>query len=66
MAETASCAAPRCPGNIAEWSPSRLIYRGEIVAMLFAIADMNASLEAILNLFREEFGGGEELPGEYS
>jgi hypothetical protein len=46
--------------------PEQLIYRGEIVPMLFAIADMNANLEAILDLLGEEFGGGEELPEEDS
>jgi hypothetical protein len=39
-----------------------LIYRGEVVAMLFAVADLNVKLERILELLEEEFGGGEALP----
>jgi hypothetical protein len=38
-----------------------LIDRREVVAMLFAVADLNVKLERILELLEEEFGGGEAL-----
>ena len=44
--------------------PEQPISRAELEGMLFAIADINANVEAILNLLEEEFGGGEELPEE--
>ena len=40
----------------------RLVEREEIVAMLFAIADLNAKVGQILQLLEEELGGGEALP----
>ena len=42
--------------------PGRLVEREEIVAMLFAIADLNAKVGQILQLLEEELGGGEALP----
>jgi hypothetical protein len=42
--------------------PEPLIYRGEVAAMLFAVADMNANIEKILKLLEDEFGG--EVPEE--
>jgi hypothetical protein len=42
--------------------PEPLASRSEVEAMLFAIADMNLTLKAILTLLEEEFGGEEELP----
>jgi hypothetical protein len=41
---------------------ARLVDREELVAMLFAIADLNAKVGRILELLEEEFGGGEALP----
>jgi hypothetical protein len=40
----------------------RLVEREEVVAMLFAIAYLNAKVGRILQLLEEEFGGGEALP----
>jgi hypothetical protein len=42
--------------------PVRLVERGEVVAMLFAIADLYAKVGRILQLLEEEFDGGEPLP----
>jgi hypothetical protein len=42
------------------------IYREEVVAMLFAIAVLNAMVERILRLLEEEFGGEEGVPQENS
>ena len=42
--------------------PSRLVAREEVVAMLFAIADLNSMVGRILQLLEEELGGGEALP----
>ncbi|HEY8629449.1 MAG TPA: hypothetical protein VIL73_02745 [Gaiellaceae bacterium] len=42
--------------------PGRLAEREEVVAMLFAIADLNAKVGRILQLLEEEFGGCEALP----
>jgi hypothetical protein len=44
--------------------PPPLIYRREVVAMLFAIADLNSNVEQILQLLEEESGGEEGLPEE--
>lgn len=41
-----------------------LISRQEAVAMLFAIADLNANVERILRLLEEEFGDEEGLSEE--
>jgi hypothetical protein len=43
-----------------------LSYRREVVAMLFAIADLNANVERILELLEGEAGGDEGLPEEDS
>jgi len=40
----------------------RLVEREEVVAMLFAIADLNAKVGQNLQLLEEELGGGEALP----
>ncbi len=48
--------------TIGHVEPGRLVEREEIVAMLFAIADLNAKVGRILELLEEEFGGGEALP----
>ncbi len=48
--------------TIGHVEPGRLVERDEIVAMLFAIADLNAKVGRILELLEEEFGGGEALP----
>ena len=40
----------------------RLVEREEVVAMLFAIADLNAKVGQNLQLLEEEVGGGEALP----
>jgi hypothetical protein len=40
------------------------IYRREVVAMLFAIADLNANVERILQLLEGDLGGDEGLPEE--
>ena len=42
--------------------PEPLVYRGEVTATLFAVADMNANVRAIRELLEEELGGEEELP----
>jgi hypothetical protein len=42
------------------------ISRQEAVAMLFAIADLNANVERILELLEGELGGDEGLPEEDS
>jgi hypothetical protein len=47
--------------TIAHVEPGRLVEREEIVAMLFAIADLNAKVGQILQLLEEELGGGEAL-----
>jgi len=39
----------------------RLVEREEVVAMLFAIADLNAKVGRILELLEEKLGGGEAL-----
>ncbi len=39
-----------------------LIYRGELTAMLFAIADINENIGVIRGFFEEEDGGGQEPP----
>jgi hypothetical protein len=39
-----------------------MIYRDEVTAMLFALADVNANVPAIRELLEEEPGGEEELP----
>jgi hypothetical protein len=41
-----------------------IISRREVVAMLFAIADLNANVERILELLEGELGGEEGLPEE--
>lgn len=46
--------------------PEALISRAELEGMLFAIADLNANVQAILSLLEEEFGGEEGLPEENS
>ncbi len=48
--------------TIGHVEPDRLVEREEIVAMLFAIADLNAKVGQILQLLEEELGGGEALP----
>jgi hypothetical protein len=50
-------------GNVEARPP---IYRQEVVAMLFAIADLNANVERILELLEGELGGDEGLPEEDS
>jgi hypothetical protein len=42
--------------------PGGLVEREEVVAMLFAIADLNAKVGRSLELLEEELGGGEALP----
>ena len=42
--------------------PESLVYREEVTAMLFAIADMNDNIRSIRELLEEEHGGEEELP----
>jgi len=42
------------------------IYRREVVAMLFAIADLNANVERILQLLEGGLGGDEGLSEEDS
>ena len=42
--------------------PVRLVEREEVVAMLFAIADLNEKVGRILQLLEEDLGGGEALP----
>jgi hypothetical protein len=44
------------------WKRSAGREREQVVAMLFAIADLNAKVGRILHLLEEEFGGGEALP----
>jgi hypothetical protein len=46
--------------------PRELIYRREVVAMLVAIADLNANVERILRFLEEELGADEGLPEEDS
>jgi hypothetical protein len=38
-----------------------LIYRDEVVAMLFGVADLNVKLAKIIRILEQEFGGEEEL-----
>lgn len=38
-----------------------LVNRGEVTAMLFAIADMNDNIRSIRDLLEEEHGGEEDL-----
>lgn len=42
--------------------PEGLIYREEVTAMLFAVADINANVRAIRELLEEESDGEEGLP----
>lgn len=42
------------------------IYRREVVAMLFAVADLNANVERTLQLLESALGGDEGLPEEDS
>ena len=42
--------------------PASLVYREEVTAMLFAIANMNDNIRSIRELLEEEHGGEEELP----
>jgi hypothetical protein len=39
--------------------PEPLIYRDEVAAMLFAVADLNDNVREIRTLLEEEFGGEE-------
>jgi len=39
-----------------------VIYREEVVAMLFTVADLNVKLRRIIELLEEEFDGGEAIP----
>ena len=39
-----------------------MIYREEVVAMLFTVADLNVKLRRIIELLEEEFDGGEAIP----
>jgi hypothetical protein len=39
-----------------------VIYREEVVAMLFSIADLNENVKRIVRLLEEEFDGGEAVP----
>ena len=39
-----------------------MIYREEVVAMLFTVADLNVKLRRIIELREEEFDGGEAIP----
>ena len=43
-----------------------LVYRREVVAMLFALADLNANVERILRLLEEEIDDEEGAPEEDS
>jgi len=52
-------AAHRQHSNV---QPESLVYREEVTAMLFAIADMNDNIRSIRELLEEEHGGEEELP----
>ena len=38
------------------------MYREEVAAMLFAVADLNVNVRRIRKLLEEELGGEEELP----
>jgi hypothetical protein len=58
----ASCATKLSAATIGQVEPVRLVEREEVVAMLFAIADLNAKVGRILQLLEEELGGGEALP----
>jgi len=46
--------------SIVTVEPEPLIYRDEVAAMLFAIADVNDNVREIRTLLEEEFGGEEE------
>ena len=63
-AGTASCGAATRRAMVPEMEASPPIYRREVVAMLFAVADLNANVERILRLLEEEIGGEEGLPEE--
>lgn len=41
--------------------PEALIYRDEVVAMLFGVSDLNVKLAKIIRILEQEFGGEEEL-----
>jgi len=43
-----------------------VIYREEVVAMLFSIADLNENVKRIVQLLEEEFDGGEAVPEDDS
>jgi hypothetical protein len=39
--------------------PEPIVYREEVTAMLFALADINVNISKILDLLEEELGGEE-------
>jgi hypothetical protein len=49
--------------SISQVKPEELISRSELTAMLFAIADINASVERIVSLL-EDGNGEQETPEE--
>jgi hypothetical protein len=49
-------------GSILVVEPESVVYRREVTAMLFAIADMNENIQSIRELLEEEHGGEEGLP----
>ena len=42
--------------------PEPIVYREEVTAMLFAVADINANVRAIRSLLEEDDGGEESSP----
>jgi hypothetical protein len=42
--------------------PDPIVYREEVAAMLFAVADINVNVRAIRNLLEEDDGGEEGSP----
>jgi hypothetical protein len=41
--------------------PEALIYRDEVVSMLFGVSDLNVKLAQVIRILEQEFGGEEEL-----
>jgi len=52
--------------TIGQVEPGRLVDREEVVAMLFAIADLNENVRKIVELLEGEFDGGEAVPEDDS
>ena len=66
MSASAILRAEYVVATISQMEASSPIYRREVVAMLFAIADLNANVERILQLLEGGLDGDEGLSEEDS